>query len=122
MAYWPAVRSRWPTRKQGRESPPSRGAEDPLLAYDELFDAVDDQQPEVFRRLGDRVALRFPDPEQHTDAAGRAIPHEFVLSGPEADGISSLEEGRDRIWPLVATEHAEVWNATGPRRYGSSPG
>ena len=92
----------------------SRGVMDPLLAYDELFDAVDDQQPEVFRRLGDKVALRFPDPERRADAAGRTIPHEFVLSGPEADGISSLEEGRERIWPLVAEEYAEVWDAAEP--------
>ena len=92
----------------------SGGAEDPLLPYDELFDAIDDQQPEVFRRLGDRVALRFPDPEQRTDAAGRTIPHEFVLSGSEADGVSSLAQGRDRIWPLVAAEYAEVWGAAEP--------
>ena len=92
----------------------SGGAEDPLLAYDELFDALDDQQPEAFRRLGDRIALRFPDPEQRTDAAGRTIPHEFVLSGPEARGVNSLEEGRDRIWPLVAKEYAEGWEASEP--------
>lgn len=92
----------------------SGGAEDPLLAYDELFDALDDQQPEAFRRLGDRIALRFPDPEQRTDAAGRLIPHEFVLSGQEADGVSSLEEGRARVWPLVAAEYAGVWDAAAP--------
>ena len=69
--------------------------EDPLLAYDELLNATDDQQPDVIRRLGDRVALRFPDPEQRTDAAGCTTPHEFVLSGPEAGGISSLNEGRE---------------------------
>ena len=92
----------------------SGGAEDPLLAYDELFDAVDGQQPEVFHRLGDRVALRFPDPERRTDAAGRIIPHEFVLSGAEADGVTSLAEGRARIWPLVAAEYAQVWGTAEP--------
>lgn len=61
--------------------------------------------------LGDRVALRFPDPEHRTDAAGRTIPHEFVLSGKEADGVCSLDEGRARIWPVVAGEYAEVWDA-----------
>ena len=114
VVYWPAVRSSWPTRKQGRETPPSRGAEDSLLTDDELFDAAHDQRPEVFRRLGDKVALRFPDPEQRADAAGRAIPHEFVLNGPEANGISSLEEGRERIWTLVVEEYAEVWDAAEP--------
>ena len=88
--------------------------EDPLLAYDELLNATDDQQPDVIRRLGDRVALRFPDPEQRTDAAGCTTPHEFVLSGPEARGVNSLEEGRDRIWPLVAKEYAEGWEASEP--------
>ena len=60
VVYWPAVRSSWPTRKQGQDSPPSRGAEDSLLTDDELFDAAHDQRPEVFRRLGDKVTLRFP--------------------------------------------------------------
>ena len=114
MVYWPAVRSSWPTRKQGQDSPPSRGAEDPLLAYDELFDAANDQRPGVFRRLGDKVALCFPDPEQRTDAAGHLIPHEFVLSGPEADGVASLEEGRERVWLFVTAEYAEAWDAAEP--------
>lgn len=93
----------------------SGGAEDAPLAYDELFDAVDDQQAEAFHRLDDRVALRFPDPERRTDAAGHIIPHEFVLSGAEADGVTSLAEGRARIWPLVAAEYAQVWGAEEPR-------
>src|SRR5699024_7735408 len=64
-------------------------SEYPLLPDAVLFAAIDDQPPELFRRLGDRVALPFPAPEQRTDAAGCTIPPEFVLSGSESDGVSS---------------------------------
>lgn len=72
------------------------------------------RQPEVFRRVSDGVALRLPDSEQRIDAARRLIPLEFVLSGGEAPGAYSLAEGKDRIWPLVVAEYAEVWEAAEP--------
>ena len=46
--------------------------------------------------------------------ADRTMSREFVLSGAEADGITSLEEGRERIWPLVAAEYAWAWGAAKP--------
>lgn len=91
----------------------SGGSTDPLIDYEELFSGLEDQSP-AFRRLGDRVALRFTDPEARKDAAGRPIPHDFVLTGESAQGVNSLETGRERIWPLVADEYAQIWDQSSP--------
>jgi hypothetical protein len=89
------------------------GLEDPLGVYEDTFSQVGDQ-PEAWRRLDDKVALRFPDPDDRRDAAGRVIPHDFVLLGPWAEGITSLEDGRQRIWHEVAGEYESVWDKTEP--------
>lgn len=91
----------------------SGGFEDPLGAYEEAFSGVEDQ-PEAWSRVDDKVALRFPDPEERRDAAGRVIPHDFVLLGPWADEITTLEDGRQRIWPEVADEFEKVWDQPKP--------
>lgn len=91
----------------------SGGLPDPLRVYEDAFSKVGDQ-PEGWRRVGDKVALRFPDPDGRRDAAGRVIPHDFVLLGHWADGINSLEDGRQRIWPEVADEFKSVWDKTEP--------
>ena len=91
----------------------SGGLEDPLGVYEATFSKVGDQ-PEAWRRVGDKVALRFPDPDGRRDAAGRVIPHDFVLLGHWADGINSLEDGRQRIWHEVADEFEMVWDNTEP--------
>ncbi len=54
------------------------GFDDPLGVYDEIFPEMDGQ-PEAWRRVDEKVALRFPDPLERQDAAGRVIPHESVL-------------------------------------------
>lgn len=91
----------------------SGGVEDPLRVYEDAFAAVEDQA-ESFRRIGDKVALRFPDPDGRRDAAGRVIPHDFVLLGRWAEEIKSLEEGRRRIWHEVADEFESVWDMSAP--------
>lgn len=56
------------------------------------------------------VALRFPDPLGRKDAAGRVIPHEFVMFRPLTDEIQSIEDGLQLVWPLVADEFGRVWD------------
>jgi hypothetical protein len=56
------------------------------------------------------VALRFPDPEGRKDAAGRVIPHEFVVFPPLADEINSVEDGLKKVWPLDSGRFAQVWD------------
>ena len=89
------------------------GLEDPLFEYEAAFSTLEDQT-EGWRRIGSKVAVRFPDPLGRRDAAGRIIPHDFVLFEPLADEVESLEDGRRRIWPLVAEEFAKTWRSATP--------
>lgn len=89
------------------------GLPDPLLTYERSFAGLEDE-PAVWRRRGASVALRFSDPLGRKDAAGRVIPHEFVVSGALADEIDSVDDGVQRIWPLVAGTYASVWDAEDP--------
>lgn len=84
------------------------GLEDPLIDYEEAFAGVSDD-PSGFARVGDRIALRFPDPEGRCDSAGRIIPHEFVVRGELADEIDSLEAGVRQVWPVVEDAFARTW-------------
>ncbi len=84
------------------------GEADPLPAYDEVFSNLE-SQPEFCRHVGKKVALRFADPLQRKDRAGRVIAHDFVVFMPLADEINSVEDGLRLVWPLVADEFARVW-------------
>lgn len=88
------------------------GLPDPLPAYEQVFGGVSGD-PELCRAVGDRVAVRFPDPEGRTDRAGRLIPHEFVVFPTLAERITSVDAARDVLWPLVMDEYARVWQAAG---------
>ena len=85
------------------------GMDDPLPEYEVAFEGATDA-PSAFCRTGDRVAFRFPDPVQRRDAAGRPIVHEFVVAGPLAEELQSVEDGLRKVWPLVADAYARVWN------------
>lgn len=87
------------------------GEADPLLVYDEVFSGLDDES-EVCRRVGQKVALRFPDPLNRKDRAGRVIPHDFVIFAPLANQVDSVEDGLRLVWPLVADEFERVWKLT----------
>lgn len=84
------------------------GFKDPLPPYQKAFAGLEDE-PEICRRVGERVALRFPDPEGRKDRAGRVIPHDFVVSGQLANEIHSIADGRMLIWSQVADEYARAW-------------
>lgn len=89
------------------------GYEDPLSAYERAFAGLEGQ-PTAFRRVGQRVALRFPDPEDRADVAGRIIPHDFVVLEPIAGDIHSVDDGRQKVWPLVADVYARLWRGSAP--------
>lgn len=55
------------------------------------------------------IALRFLDPLDRRDRSGRPIPHEFVLTGPDAADVQTVEDGIQKIWPLVAEYYDRVW-------------
>jgi hypothetical protein len=84
------------------------GFEDPLTEYERAFAGVSDA-PTAYAITGDRVALRFPDPDGRRDAAGRIIPHEFVVFGEFAKEIHSVDAGVRQVWPLVQDAFARTW-------------
>lgn len=89
------------------------GLSDPLLVYERSFAGLVDE-PTACHHAPGEVALRFPDPLGRRDAAGRVIPHEFVVFGALADEIESVADGLQEVWPLVADVYAEVWDAERP--------
>lgn len=88
-------------------------SKDPLPIYDQVFSDVGDG-PEICCRVGDSLALRFPDPLGRQDRAGRIIPHEFVVFQPLSDDINSVEDGLRLVWPQVAGDFAQVWDLSKP--------
>ncbi len=89
------------------------GLSDPLPEYERIFEGLGDE-PTVWRLAAGKGALRFPDPDGRRDAAGRVIPHDFVVSGDLASEIQSAEDGLQQIWPLLAEAYAQVWAAEVP--------
>ncbi len=88
------------------------GLTDPLVEYERIFAHLGGEST-AWRRADGKAALRFPDPEGRRDAAGRVIPHEFVVFGDLADEIESVEDGLKRVWPLVAAAYDRVWALDG---------
>jgi hypothetical protein len=105
----------WSTRGRswGHRFLRSGGSSDPLVIRDRAF-AGADEEAEVCHRRGATLALRFEDPEGRQDAAGRPIRHELIVDGPEADGVTSLEDGVAMYWPKLAEEYALVWDQPTP--------
>jgi len=89
------------------------GLSDPLPDYARIVAHLEDK-PTTWCRAAGAVALRFPDPLGRRDASGRVIPHEFAVFGDLADEVESVEDGLERVWPLVAEAYARVWNAPKP--------
>lgn len=89
------------------------GLSDPLADYERIFAGLRDE-PTICRRVAGKVALRFPDPLRRRDSAGRLIPHDFVVPGNLADEIESVEDGLQKVWPLVAEAYSRVWAAEDP--------
>lgn len=86
------------------------GFDDPLPEYERAFAGLADHHTAWHREDG-RLALRFPDPPGRRDAAGRVIPHEFVVFDDLAGHIRSVDDGIQRIWPLVEHVYARIWDS-----------
>jgi hypothetical protein len=85
------------------------GCADPLDAYEQAFAGFGDAES-VCRRVGDRVALRFPDPDGRRDHAGRVIPHDVIVLPPNSNDIHTVQDGPTTVWPLLAGAFAAVWD------------
>lgn len=85
------------------------GFSDPLIPYEAAFgNHMADSQ--VWLPGQDSLAVRFPDPLQRTDSAGRVISHDFVIYSPTAEVLTSFETARLRIWGEVSQDYADVWD------------
>lgn len=94
---------------------------EPLLAYERVFADVPDSES-AYRRTGETVGLRFPDPLGRKDRSGRTIPHEFVLTGVEAAKVHSVEEGLEVVWPIVSAIYEGIWDgSSAPQGRVSTP-
>jgi hypothetical protein len=89
------------------------GFADPLPLYDRAFGGTEGERT-VCRRVGALVALRFPDPLERRDDAGRVIPHDVVLLPPQDEAISSVADGLQLVWPHLAGPFAQVWDLPQP--------
>lgn len=89
------------------------GRPNPLEVYEAAF-AGTYNAAEVLLQHARTTAVRFPDPENRTDRAGRVIPHDFVLL---TDGVifENVDAACATLWPEVASMYASVWEQlTGP--------
>jgi len=89
------------------------GLADPLATYEAAFAGASDEV-EVWQVTGAGGALRFPDPLGRRDRSGRVVPHDFVLLGDDARGVTSVDEGRRRLWPRVERVFVEAYDSAAP--------
>lgn len=89
------------------------GEADPLIKFESVMDVAGPENPTCVR-VGECVGLRFSDPENRTDSAGRLISHEFVLWGDLADRVDSVEDGLAVVWPLVKDQYGASWGEAAP--------
>lgn len=90
------------------------GLADPRAEYLRRFAGVENVMP-AFRRDGDVVVARFPDPLNRRDSSGRVIPHEFVVFSPTSEPILSIEDAVQALWPEVETDFDRIWDRPDPR-------
>jgi hypothetical protein len=89
------------------------GYPDPLPAYERAFGGTEGDSI-VCRHVGGHVALRFPDPQERRDAAGRTVPHDVVVLPPMAHEIHTAEDGQRLVWPFLADAFAQLWDLPEP--------
>lgn len=96
------------------------GFPDPLPEYERAFSAVA-EAPQICERRVGAVAVRFADPQGRRDAAGRVIPHSFVVFGPDAEQISTIDEAIAQIWPVVAQAYDARYGQRDPAPLSADP-
>lgn len=80
-----------------------------LEVYEKAFEGAAGL-PSVFQTRNDTVAVRFADPLGRKDRSGRLIPHDFVVSGKDAEMLTSFDAARVALWSKVKDEYADLWD------------
>ena len=86
------------------------GFADPLPKYDAAFANIGSALS-ACHRLGTTVAVRFPDPSGRKDSAGRVIPHELVVFPPLSNGVETVDDALQKVWPLLAEDYETAWES-----------
>lgn len=89
------------------------GRGDPLPLYEHAFADIL-HEPEGCARQPGMLAVRFTDPEDRTDFAGRPIVHDVILFGSAAEGVRSMADAVARVWPQIAQEYSRIWDTNPP--------
>lgn len=89
------------------------GYTDPLLVYEAAFDGVAEQRT-VIRRVGDVLAIRFPDPDGREDHSRRPISHDFVIRATASSPLPDITIAARVAWETVADEYDGIWHAEAP--------
>ena len=64
----------------------------------------------TIRKLsGGAVAAVLDDPKGRADRAGRLIPHSILIPKSMASGISTIDDVRNTIWPLLEDAYAAIY-------------
>lgn len=85
------------------------GFKDPLREYEKAFDSHSTEL-QLWIPGSDLLTLRFPDPLDRKDAAGRSIAHDFVVFNPASELMKSFESAQQNVWADVAQEYSAVWD------------
>lgn len=85
------------------------GFPDPLPEYEKAFGEYS-SETELWVKSPERIALRFGDPLQRKDSAGRLITHDFVIYGQDSDFFDSFETTQRMVWSDASQEYARVWD------------
>lgn len=56
------------------------------------------------------VAARLLDPLGRKDFASRPIAHDFVIPKAMAQGINTIDDVREKIWPKVSDQYQKFWD------------
>lgn len=78
----------------------------PLQEFDKAFPEGDREARTLFKKYDGKIAATFSDPEGRKDHAGRVIPHSVVIPKTMTDGINSLDDVINKIWPIVKEDYS----------------
>jgi len=84
------------------------GLQDPLSTYERAISPLGEER-NAFQQTDEFIVVRFDDPDRRSDAAGRLIPHEFVLFHQAADSQPSFDDVRRLAWNEVSEYYNSIW-------------
>ena len=85
------------------------GVSDPTHIWEKMGGKAEGVDENFIRRVGDKVAVTFMDPEGRTDRAGRLIPHEVIVPFPLSSEIKDLSDVHTKVWPKLKDAYDDFY-------------